>query len=61
VGKAGWGVGYTTHLNIAPRLKKELSYTSPLWAFVFCCRPNLSFYCNVFNDKNINFNESLWS
>ena len=41
------GVGHPLHL--APRLKKEYSYTStPLWAFVACSRAAnfpVTFYC----------------
>ena len=60
VGKAGWVVEYNTHLNIASRLKKELNNNLQLWAFVACSRTNLSFfYYFIFNDKNINFNESF--
>jgi hypothetical protein len=30
-----WGVAFTTHLHVPPRLKKEWSYAStPLWTFM---------------------------
>ena len=35
----------STHVHLAPRLKKEYSYTStPLWAFIACSRANFTFY-----------------
>jgi hypothetical protein len=37
-------VALTTHPHLAPRLKKEWSYTSiPLWAFVAGYRVNFTF------------------
>jgi hypothetical protein len=42
---SGWGVAFTTHLHVAPRLKKEYSYTStPLWAFMTCSRMKFTSY-----------------
>jgi len=38
-GKSGLDVALTTHLHLAPRLKKEQSYNLlPLWAFMACSR-----------------------
>jgi hypothetical protein len=43
----GWNgrdVALTTHPHLAPRLKKEQSYTyTPLWDFVACSRMNFTF------------------
>jgi hypothetical protein len=30
--------------HLAPRLKKELSDSTPVWAFMACCRVNFTFY-----------------
>jgi len=44
-GQSGRGVALTTHPHLAPRLKKEYSYTLlPLWAFMDCSRVNLPCY-----------------
>jgi hypothetical protein len=35
----------TTHLYLAPRLKKDYSCTpTPLWAVVACCRANFTLW-----------------
>jgi hypothetical protein len=39
----------TTHPHLAPRLKKEYSYTSTaLWAFMACSRENFTFTLSAF-------------
>jgi hypothetical protein len=43
-GQSGRGVALTTHPHLAPRLRKEPSYTfTPLWAFVACPRVKFNF------------------
>ena len=43
-GWSGRGVAFTTHPNLRPRLKEQLSYTSyPLWAFMATSGVNFTF------------------
>ena len=51
VNRPGRGVDHPS--NLAPRLKKEYSYTStPLWAFVACFRMNFAFTFTYFCNEN---------